>query len=113
MTSVTTRLVAATFAVALVAGSASTAQARDNWGAAAAGLAGGLIIGGAIANSRPAYAYPPPAYYAPPPAYHAPAPTTYYSYTPAPTYYAPAPTYYSYTPSYYYGGSYYTSPRGD
>src|SRR5262245_37402440 len=103
MTSKTTRLIAATFAVTLAAGSISTAQARDNWGAAAAGLAGGLIIGGAIASSQSAYAYPPPAYYPPPPAYYTPAPT-YYSYPPT-TYYSPAPTYYSYAPSYYYPSS--------
>lgn len=40
------------------------------------GLAVGAIIGGAIANSRPAYAYPP-GYYAPGPGY-GPAPVEYY-----------------------------------
>jgi hypothetical protein len=39
------------------------------------GLAAGAIIGGAIASSRPAYAYPP-GYYAPAPAY-GPAPVEY------------------------------------
>jgi hypothetical protein len=38
------------------------------------GLAAGAIIGGAIASSRPAYAYPP-GYYAP---RYAPAPVEYY-----------------------------------
>jgi hypothetical protein len=37
-------------------------------GAVLGGLAAGAIIGGAIAASRPAYAYPP-GYYAPSPAY--------------------------------------------
>ena len=41
------------------------------------GLAAGAIIGGAIASSRPAYAYPP-GYYAPAPAYgYGPAPVEY------------------------------------
>jgi hypothetical protein len=70
----------------------STAQARDNWGAAAAGLVGGVVIGSALSNaSRPVYAYPAPA-----PVYAYPAPTSYTAPPPAPTYYtAPSTTYYT------------------
>src|SRR5436853_110821 len=74
MTFRSSRLAATGLAATLLIGSALPANARDNWGPAAAGLVGGLVIGGAIANSRPAYAYPPPVYYAPPPVYSAPPP---------------------------------------
>ena len=63
----------ALLAVASIAGSlsATPAKARNGVGVGiAAGLLGGAIVGGAIAASRPAPAYPPgPAYYegAPPP----------------------------------------------
>ena len=86
MTTISSRFVAAALAIPLAVGSVSTAQARDNWvGPAAAGVVGGLIIGGAIANSRPAYAYPPPTYSYPPPSY---------GYVP-PAYAAPPPVVYT------------------
>jgi hypothetical protein len=58
-------------AVATIAGALMTdAYAQRRGGAVAAGVIGGLaagaIIGGAIASSRPAYAYPPePVYVVP------------------------------------------------
>ena len=98
MTSISSRLVAAALAIPLAVGTVSTAQARDNWvGPAAAGVVGGLIIGGAIANSRPAYAYPPPASYGyVPPAYAAPpvvytSPPTAYTAPPSVAYVSRSP----------------------
>ena|SRR5689334_18091085 len=69
------KTLAALLAVATIAGTLGTApaQARDGIGAGlAAGLIGGVLVGGAIAASRPAPVYYPPAgaaYYegAPPP----------------------------------------------
>ncbi len=65
-----------------------------NWAGAA--LAAGIIglgVGAIVANSQPAYAYPPayyaaPTYYAPPPAYYAPPPVYV-----APGYYPAYPRY--------------------
>ena len=90
MTFRSTRLAAAGLAATLLLGSAVPANARDNWGPAAAGLLGGLVIGGAIASaSRPAYAYPPPYGYAPQYGYAPPA----YGYAPPAAYAPPAVVY--------------------
>lgn len=62
------KTLAASLAVASIAGllSVAPAQAHDGVGVGlAAGLIGGAIVGSAIANSPP-----PPPYYGPPPAYY-------------------------------------------
>jgi hypothetical protein len=93
------KLVLCTGAALIVLGSVGSADAqpryrygyRGGWGggAVAAGVVGGLVLGGlAAAAARPAYAYPYGYGYAPSP------PPPYYG-----GYYAPAPVYGS-----YYGG---------
>ena len=64
------KTVAASLAIASVAGSLSVAPAHAQRGVAAgvaAGLIGGAIVGGAIASSRPAYGGPVYVEDAPPP----------------------------------------------
>jgi hypothetical protein len=77
-----TSLIAIAAAATIALSAASPAQAGSRSGAVAAGVIGGIaagaIIGGAIANSPPAYAYPrtyyPVAGYEPYPVYARPAP---------------------------------------
>ncbi len=52
-----------------VGDSVPTVQVRNRGAAAAAGIIGGLIIGGIIASQRPYYDYPPYGYYEPYPPY--------------------------------------------
>jgi hypothetical protein len=83
-------LAAATIAVVVVAGSATdaSAQYRRGGGAVAAGIGagvvGGLIVGSAIANSRPAYVVAPGPGYIAYPAYAAalPGPNCYWTRMP-------------------------------
>ncbi|MBM3546877.1 MAG: hypothetical protein FJX54_07985 [Alphaproteobacteria bacterium] len=74
MTRLVSRLCAGGLAAALLIGSVSAAHAQHRHrhhhggnaaGAAAVGLLGGLVIGGIIANSQPAYAGPAPVYAVP------------------------------------------------
>lgn len=77
--------------LALVGQAPAQASNRD---AAIAGVIAGAVIGGVIVSqSRPVQAYspPPPAYYPPPPAYYPPQ-QVYYERRPV--YYHPAPVYY-------------------
>ena len=73
-------------AIGLTFGFANTANAQwgygygYGWGGAAAGLAVGAIIGGAIASTARPYGYYG-GYYAPAPRYYYPAPTYYYPQT--------------------------------
>ena len=74
-------LIALAATAVIVAAAASPAHAGNKWGAFGAGAAVGLgaaVVGGAIINSQPAYAYPrtyyPGAGYEPYPVYVQPAP---------------------------------------
>lgn len=81
-----TMMALATAAALAVTAVAAPAPAEARGGRVAAGVIGGLaagaLIGGAIASSRPAYAYPPGYYapgYAPAPAYYGPGPGCYWT----------------------------------
>jgi hypothetical protein len=76
-------LIVAASAISLAAGTVVTpAQAGGNGGAVAAGVIGGLAIGGILgaAAAQPRYYGPPPAYVAEPePVYVAPPPSCYWT----------------------------------
>ncbi len=76
-----TKTIAILLSAATLLAAAPSAQAHDNVGAGiAAGLLGGVIVGGAIAASRPAPVYGAPPVYGPAPGYDA------YGAVPAPVY---------------------------